>query len=64
MAAPFVSVGKAGVVHVLRGLATGKVDHLEQLFSKEQELSATVATFLAVLELVRAGGWRSRRTAD
>ena len=36
-------------------LATGKVDHLEQLFSKEQELSATVATFLAVLELVRAG---------
>src|SRR5699024_7139995 len=54
VAAPFVSV-ESRVVHVLRGLATGKVDHLEQLFSKEQELSATVATFLAVLELVRAG---------
>ena len=36
-------------------LATGKVDRLAQLFSPEQELSATVATFLAVLELVRSG---------
>ena len=54
VAAPFVSV-ESRVVHVLRGLATGRVDHLDQLFSKEQELSATVATFLAVLELVRAG---------
>ena len=54
VAAPFVSV-ESRVVHVLRGLATGKVDRLAQLFSREQELSATVATFLAVLELVRSG---------
>ena len=54
VAAPFVSV-ESRVVHVLRGLATGKVDRLDQLFSREQELSATVATFLAVLELVRSG---------
>lgn len=54
VAAPFVSV-ESRVVHVLRGLVTGKVDRLDQLFSPEQELSATVATFLAVLELVRAG---------
>lgn len=54
VAAPFVSV-ESRVVHVLRGLVTGKVDRLDQLFSPEQELSATVATFLAVLELVRSG---------
>ena len=54
VAAPFVSV-ESRVVHVLRGLATGKVGRLAQLFSPEQELSATVATFLAVLELVRSG---------
>ena len=38
-----------------RNMAGRARPHLEQLFSKEQELSATVATFLAVLELVRAG---------
>ncbi len=54
VAAPFVSV-TSRVVHVLRGLATGKVRSLQELFGKEQELSAAVATFLAVLELVRAG---------
>ena len=52
--APFVSVGSR-VVHILRGLLTGKVSRLGQLFSRRQERSATVATFLAVLELVRAG---------
>lgn len=52
--APFVSVGSR-VVHILRGLLTGKVSRLGQLFSRWQERSATVATFLAVLELVRAG---------
>lgn len=52
--APFVSVGSR-VVHILRGLLTGKVIRLGQLFSRRQERSATVATFLAVLELVRAG---------
>lgn len=54
VAAPFVSV-ESRVVHLLRGLASGRVSRLDQLFPREQELSATVATFLAVLELVRAG---------
>ena len=46
VAAPFVSVASR-VVHVLRGLVTGKV--------KRDSRGQTVATFLAVLELVRAG---------
>ena len=54
VAAPFVSV-ESRVVHVLRSLARGKVSRLDQLFFPGQEVSATVATFLAVLELVRAG---------
>ena len=54
VAAPFVSV-ESRVVHVLRSLARDKVSRLDQLFFPGQEVSATVATFLAVLELVRAG---------
>ena len=52
--APFVSVASR-VVHVLRSLVTGKVSRLRSLFSKQDSRSQTVATFLAVLELVRAG---------
>lgn len=52
--APFVSVASR-VVHVLRGLVTGKVRQLRSLFSPTGSRSETVATFLAVLELVRAG---------
>ena len=54
VAAPFVSVASR-VVHVLRGLVTGKVSRLRSLFSGSASRSETVATFLAVLELVRAG---------
>ena len=54
VAAPFVSV-ESRVVHILRALTAGRAGRLDELFSPEQELSATVATFLAVLELVRAG---------
>ena len=54
VAAPFVSVASR-VVHVLRGLVTGRVRRLGQLFRKGEGRSRTVATFLAVLELVRAG---------
>ena len=54
VAAPLVSVGRR-VVPVLRSLARGQVSRLDQLFYPGQEVSATVATFLAVLELVRAG---------
>lgn len=53
-AAPFVSVGSR-IIHVLRALVTGRVKKLGQLFSKTGGRSQTVATFLAVLELVRAG---------
>lgn len=52
--APFVSVASR-VVHVLRSLVTGRVNKLRSLFPKYDSRSQTVATFLAVLELVRAG---------
>lgn len=52
--APFVSVSSR-VVHVLRGLAAGRLKKLGQLFLKSDDRSTTVATFLAVLELVRHG---------
>ena len=52
--APFVSV-TSRIIHVLRGLMTGRVRRLRQLFVKEGGRSQTVATFLAVLEMVRAG---------
>ena len=52
--APVVSVSSR-VVHVLRGLVAGKLRSLRQLFMKNDDRSTTVATFLAVLELVRHG---------
>ena len=52
--APVVSVSSR-VVHVLRGLVAGKLRSLRQLFLKSDDRSTTVATFLAVLELVRHG---------
>ncbi len=52
--APIVSV-TSRVVHVLRSLINGKVRQLKSLFRKQDSRSQTVATFLAVLELVRAG---------
>ena len=54
VAAPFVSVGSR-VVYVLRGLASGRLSKLKQLFGKNVGKSQTVATFLAVLELIRGG---------
>lgn len=54
VAAPFISV-TSRVVHVLRGLVTGRVRSLRQLFVPGESRSTTVATFLAVLELVRNG---------
>ena len=52
--APFVSVASR-VVHVLRSLVTGRARRLRSLFPPSGSRSETVATFLAVLELVRAG---------
>ena len=54
VAAPFVSVASR-VVYVLRGLITGRMRRLRQLFAPTDSRSQTVATFLALLELVRAG---------
>jgi len=52
--APVVSVSSR-VVHVLRGLVSGRLSRLRQLFTKGENRSTTVATFLAVLDLVRHG---------
>lgn len=52
--APFVSVASR-VIHTLRGLLKGKLHRMEQLFSRQESRSTNVASFLALLELVRAG---------
>lgn len=52
--APFVSVSSR-VTHMLRGLLKGTLARMGQLFSQEESRSTNVATFLALLELVRAG---------
>lgn len=54
VSAPFVSVASR-VVHVLRSLVSGKLQTLQTLFRKQDSRSQTVATFLAVLELIREG---------
>ena len=43
------------VVYILRRLITGGVGTMKQLFSRRQSRGANVATFLALLELVRGG---------
>ncbi len=52
--APFVSVASR-VSHMLRGLLRGSLSRIGQLFSREESRSTNVATFLALLELIRAG---------
>ena len=52
--APFVSVSSR-VSHMLRGLLKGTLRKMNQLFSPEDSRSTHVATFLALLELIRAG---------
>lgn len=52
--APFVSVASR-VAHMLRGMLRGTLQRMNQLFSKEEDRSTNVATFLALLELIRAG---------
>lgn len=52
--APFVSVASR-VSHMLRGLLRGSIRGIGQLFHKEDSRSTHVATFLALLELIRAG---------
>ena len=43
------------VVYILRRLLTGGAAKMSQLFSRRQSRGANVATFLALLELVRGG---------
>ena len=52
--APMVSV-TSRVVYILRHLITGTAAKMSQLFSRQQTRSTNVATFLALLELVRGG---------
>lgn len=54
VSAPQVSVNSR-VVYILRQLLGGTAHRLSQLFSRKQSRSANVATFLALLELVRGG---------
>ena len=52
--APVVSV-TSRVVYILRRLIGGTAAKMSQLFSRQQTRSTNVATFLALLELVRGG---------
>lgn len=54
VSAPVVSVSSR-IVHLLRNLIKGPLRRLQSFFSRRASRSETVATFLAVLELVRAG---------
>lgn len=54
VSAPVVSVSSR-IIHLLRNLVREKVRRLQSFFSRRASRSETVATFLAVLELVRAG---------
>ena len=54
VATPFVSVASR-VVSVLRGMLKGRFHRLQELFGNRENKSESVATFLAVLELIHAG---------
>ncbi len=54
VAAPFVSVASR-VVYVLRNLVKGRVRYLPSLFRRSADRSENIGTFLAVLELLKAG---------
>ena len=54
VSAPQVSVSSR-VVYILRQLIAGGAQRMGQLFSRRQSRGANVATFLALLELVRGG---------
>ena len=54
VAAPVVSVASK-IIYVIRGLVRGRFQKLNQLFHGACSRSDAVATFLAVLELIRAG---------
>jgi Uncharacterized conserved protein len=54
IATPVVSISSK-IVFVIRNVMQGKVKVLKELFSRSESRSDAVATFLALLELIRAG---------
>ena len=54
VSAPVVSVSSR-IIHLLRNLVRGTRQRMQNFFGKKSSRSELVATFLAVLELVRAG---------
>ncbi len=54
VAAPTVSV-TSRAFYLLRGMLSGRIRRFRQLFSRDVSCSTNVATFLALLELVRSG---------
>ena len=54
VAAPVVSV-QSRIVFILRSMRRGRADKVQELFSDIKSRSEAVATFLGVLELIRAG---------
>ncbi len=52
--APMVSVSSR-IVHILRALRKGSLRNISELFSASASRSESVATFLGVLELMKAG---------
>ena len=54
VSAPVVSVSSK-IVYVIRGMVQGRFHQLSQLFRASATKSDAVATFLAVLELIRSG---------
>ncbi len=54
VAAPFVSV-TGRVINLLRGMVMGKIRRLREIFAATRSRSETVASFLALLELIARG---------
>lgn len=51
---PFVSVSSR-IINILKNLVSGRMKKLNDFFAKDAGKSHTVATFLAILELMKAG---------
>lgn len=54
VATPIVPIS-TGIIHILRGMRGGKIARLEDMFVTVKTASEAVATFLGLLELIRAG---------
>lgn len=54
VAAPIVPV-TTGILHILKGIRIGSVKYVNDMFAPVKTTSEAVATFLGLLELIRAG---------